>query len=65
MIITAGRQGEQLCWLEPWTRFSARTRSAALAAIAQVHATLAAAAAALAGDRPLEHKWYRASGQDL
>ena len=25
MIITAGRQGEQLCWSEPWTRFSART----------------------------------------
>ena len=25
MIITAGRQGEQLCWSELWTRFSART----------------------------------------
>lgn len=25
MIITAGRQEEQLCWPEPWTRFSART----------------------------------------
>jgi len=24
VIITAGRQGEQLCWPEPWTRFSAR-----------------------------------------
>ena len=25
MIITAGRPGEQPCWSEPWTRFSART----------------------------------------
>jgi len=25
VIITARRQGEQLCWPEPWTRFSART----------------------------------------
>ena len=25
MIITAGRLREQLCWSEPWTRFSART----------------------------------------
>jgi hypothetical protein len=25
MIITAGRQGEQLCWSELWTGFSART----------------------------------------
>lgn len=25
MIITAGRQAEQLCWSELWTRFSART----------------------------------------
>ena len=25
MIITAGRPGEQLCWSEPWTGFSART----------------------------------------
>jgi hypothetical protein len=25
MNITAGRQEEQLCWPEPWTRFSART----------------------------------------
>src|SRR5258708_40362398 len=24
MIITAGRHGEQLCWSELWTRFSAR-----------------------------------------
>jgi hypothetical protein len=27
LIITAGRQGWQLCWSEPWTRFSARTPS--------------------------------------
>ncbi len=27
MIITAGRPGEQPRWSEPWTRFSARTRS--------------------------------------
>ena len=26
-IIAAGRLGEQLCWSEPWTRFSARTGS--------------------------------------
>ena len=26
MIITAGPPGEQLCWSEPWMRFSARTR---------------------------------------
>ena len=25
MIITAGPPGEQLCWSEPWTGFSART----------------------------------------
>ena len=25
MIITAGRLGEQPCWSEPWTEFSART----------------------------------------
>jgi hypothetical protein len=25
VIITAGRLGEQLCWSEPWTEFSART----------------------------------------
>jgi hypothetical protein len=25
MIITTGRQGEQLHWSELWTRFSART----------------------------------------
>ena len=25
MIITAGRPGEQPCWSEPWTTFSART----------------------------------------
>jgi hypothetical protein len=25
VIITAGRPGEQPCWSEPWTRFSART----------------------------------------
>jgi hypothetical protein len=25
MIITAGQQGQQLCWPELWTRFSART----------------------------------------
>ena len=25
MIITAGRLAGQLCWSEPWTRFSART----------------------------------------
>jgi hypothetical protein len=25
VIIASGRQGEQLCWPEPWTRFSART----------------------------------------
>jgi len=25
VIITAGAPGEQLCWSEPWTRFSART----------------------------------------
>jgi NAD(P)-dependent dehydrogenase (short-subunit alcohol dehydrogenase family) len=25
MIITARRHGEQLCWSELWTRFSART----------------------------------------
>jgi hypothetical protein len=25
VIITAGRLGEQLCWSEPWTGFSART----------------------------------------
>ena len=25
MIITAGRPGEQICWSEPWTGFSART----------------------------------------
>src|SRR5258708_39894312 len=30
MMITAGRQEEQLCWPEPWTRFSARTRPSAL-----------------------------------
>jgi len=29
MIITAGWQGEQLCWPELWTRFSARTDAAA------------------------------------
>ena len=27
MITTAGPQGDQLCWPEPWTRFSARTVS--------------------------------------
>ena len=25
MIISAGRPGEQPCWSEPWTTFSART----------------------------------------
>jgi hypothetical protein len=25
VIITAGRLGKQLCWSEPWMRFSART----------------------------------------
>jgi Tetratricopeptide repeat len=29
VIITAERRGEQLCWPEPWTRFSARTANLA------------------------------------
>ena len=33
MIITPGRQGEQLCWSGPWTRFSARTLIAAAGGI--------------------------------
>jgi hypothetical protein len=28
VIITAGRRGEQLCWSETWTEFSARTAAA-------------------------------------
>ena len=30
MIITGGASGEQLCWSEPWIRFSARTIVSAL-----------------------------------
>jgi hypothetical protein len=40
VIITAGRQGEQLCWPEPWTRFSARTTAQAVLDLAAPGARL-------------------------
>ena len=38
MIITAGRQGEQLCWPEPRPRFSARTGHAMTSTLRQAAA---------------------------
>ena len=54
MIITVGPLGEQPCWSEPWTTFSARTGAGRL--IRQLPENVRARRLVTPGTRPAGHR---------